>query len=34
MIFHTPFIARYRVRKGRVEVIAIFHGHQVWPEKL
>lgn len=34
VIPHTPYAAPYRVRKGRVEVIAIFHGHQMWPEKL
>jgi toxin ParE1/3/4 len=34
VIPHTPYVAPYRVRKGRVEVIAIFHGHQVWPKKL
>ena len=34
VIPHMTYVAPYRVRKERVEVIAIFHGHQIWPEKL
>ena len=28
----TPYIVPYRVRPNRVEVVAIFHGRQRWPE--
>ena len=31
---NTPFIIPYRVRRGRLELIAVFHGHQNWPSKL
>lgn len=27
----TPFIVPYRVRQGRLELIAVFHGRQKWP---
>jgi toxin ParE1/3/4 len=30
----TPFIIPYRVRRERLELIAVFHGHQKWPAKL
>ena len=30
----TPYVVPYRVRNERLEVIAIFHGRQRWPEKL
>lgn len=30
----TPFIIPYRVRRDRLELIAVFHGHQKWPAKL
>jgi len=30
----TPFIVPYRVRRDRLELIAVFHGHQKWPSKL
>ena len=30
----TPYVIPYRVRDGRLEIIAIFHGRQRWPEKL
>ncbi|MFQ5939545.1 MAG: type II toxin-antitoxin system RelE/ParE family toxin [Alphaproteobacteria bacterium] len=28
----TPFIVPYTVRRGRVEIIAVLHGAQRWPE--
>jgi toxin ParE1/3/4 len=31
---NTPFIAPYRVRRERVEILAVFHGARRWPEKL
>ena len=30
----TPYIIPYRVRRGRLELIAVFHGKQRWPETL
>jgi toxin ParE1/3/4 len=30
----TPYIIPYRVRGGRLELIAVFHGRQRWPKKL
>ncbi len=29
----TPFLVPYRVRGERLELIAVFHGRQRWPEK-
>jgi len=34
VITDTPFIVPYRVRRDRLELIAVFHGHQIWPSKL
>jgi addiction module RelE/StbE family toxin len=31
---HTPYVIPYRVRGERVEVIAVFHGSQRWPDLL
>jgi toxin ParE1/3/4 len=30
----TPCIIPYRVRAGRLELIAVFHGRQQWPKRL
>ena len=30
----TPCIIPYRVRRERLELIAVFHGRQKWPPKL
>jgi len=30
----TPYIIPYRVRRDRLELIAVFHGRQKWPGKL
>jgi toxin ParE1/3/4 len=32
VISNTPFILPYRVREEAVEVLAVFHGAQQWPE--
>jgi len=29
----TPYIVPYRVRRDRLELIAVLHGHQRWPSK-
>jgi toxin ParE1/3/4 len=30
----TPYIIPYRVRRERLELIAVFHGRQKWPTNL
>ncbi len=30
----TPFVIPYRVREGSIELIAVFHGRQKWPDRL
>lgn len=34
LIPETPFIIPYRIRRERLELLAVFHGGQRWPEKL
>jgi addiction module RelE/StbE family toxin len=34
VIPRTPYIIPYRVQSGRLQLIAVFHGRQRWPEKL
>ena len=29
----TPYVIPYRVRRERLELIAVLHGHQKWPVK-
>lgn len=30
----TPYVIPYRVHRNRVELIAVFHGRQRWPDLL
>jgi len=30
----TPYVIPYRLRRERLELIAVFHGRQKWPLKL
>ncbi len=30
----TPYVIPYWVRNGTLELLAVFHGRQKWPEKL
>jgi addiction module RelE/StbE family toxin len=30
----TPYLIPYRVRRDRLELIAVFHGRQKWPTNL
>lgn len=30
----TPYIVPYRVRRERLELIAVFHGRRKWPTKM
>jgi addiction module RelE/StbE family toxin len=34
VVAETPYIIPYRVRRERLELIAVFHGRQKWPAKL
>jgi addiction module RelE/StbE family toxin len=34
IVSDTPFLIPYRVRGQRLEIIAVFHGRQRWPDKL
>ncbi len=34
VVADTPYILPYRIYKNCVEVIAVFHGRQRWPELL
>lgn len=29
---HTPFIAVYRIKGGRIEILRILHGARQWPQ--
>jgi len=31
---NTPYVIPYRIRRERLELIAVFHGRQKWPAKL
>jgi toxin ParE1/3/4 len=33
VIPNTPYIIPYRIRRERLELIAVFHGGQRWPAK-
>ena len=30
----TPYLIPYRVRRDRLELIALYHGRQKWPKRL
>lgn len=30
----TPYLVPYRIRRDRLEIVAVFHGARRWPEKL
>ena len=34
IVLDTPYIIPYRLARGRLELIAIFHGRQRWPMRL
>jgi toxin ParE1/3/4 len=33
VIVPTPFLVTYRVRRGKIEIIALLHGARKWPEQ-
>lgn len=34
VIVRTPFIAAYRIKRNRVQILRILHGAQQWPSTL
>jgi len=34
VVVGTPYVIPYRVRRGQLELIAVFHGRQKWPATL
>ena len=30
---NNPYILPYRVRQGRIEILAVYHGARMWPEQ-
>jgi toxin ParE1/3/4 len=30
----TSYLVPYRIRSGRLEIIAVFHGRRKWPDRL
>lgn len=34
VIPNTPFIIPYRIKKDSLQLLAVFHGSQKWPNKL
>jgi toxin ParE1/3/4 len=34
VVLGTPYVIPYRVRRERLELIAVFHGRQQWPTTL
>jgi toxin ParE1/3/4 len=30
----TPYVIPYRVRGGKLELLAVFHGRQKWPDRV
>ena len=33
VIAGTPFVVAYRMRQGRIDVLAVLHGARKWPEE-
>ena len=34
VIVPTPFLVAYRVRRGKIEILALLHGSRKWPDAL
>ena len=30
---NNPYILPYRVRQGRIEILAVYHGARMWPDQ-
>ena len=33
VIAGTPYVVAYRVRRSRIDILAVFHGSRKWPEE-
>jgi toxin ParE1/3/4 len=33
VITTTPFLAAYRIRRGKIEILSLLHGARKWPEQ-
>jgi plasmid stabilization system protein ParE len=33
VIVRTPYIAAYRIKKDAIQILRIFHGARLWPER-
>jgi toxin ParE1/3/4 len=33
VISPTPFIAAYRIRRGKIEILSLLHGARKWPDR-
>jgi len=33
VIPRTPYIVPYRVRRGRLEILRVYHGARLWPDR-
>jgi addiction module RelE/StbE family toxin len=33
VIAGTPYVVAYRVRRSRIDILAVFHGARKWPEE-
>jgi toxin ParE1/3/4 len=33
VVSSSPYVIPYRVRAGRLDLIAVFHGKQKWPKR-
>lgn len=34
VVVGTPFVVPYRIKKDRIEILAVIHGSRRWPESL
>lgn len=34
VIVRTPYLAAYRIKHGRIQILRILHGSQQWPTKI
>ena len=33
VIVRTPYIAAYRIKKDAIQILRVFHGARLWPER-
>lgn len=34
VVLSTPYVVPYRIKRDRLELLAVFHGKQLWPTKM